>query len=59
MVDIAPFGPPFDDTQRLIEERKAEIIAGTFDVLPDPIVDQDGNPIPLGDIFGMDYFVEA
>jgi len=60
MVDIAPFGPSVSaDTAALIETRKAEIIAGTFDVLPDPIVDQDGNSIPLGDIFGMSYFVEG
>ena len=60
MVDIAPFGPSVSaDTQALINERKAEIIAGTFEVLPDPIVDQDGNSIPLGDIFGMSYFVEG
>ena len=60
MVDIAPFGPSVSaDTAALIETRKAEIIAGTFDVLPDPIVDQDGNSIPLGDIFGMSFFVEG
>jgi basic membrane protein A len=60
MVDIAPFGDSVDaDTRALIEERKAEIIAGTFDVLPDPIVDQDGNERELGDIFIMDYFVEG
>ena len=49
MVDIAPFGDSVDaDTAALIEERKAEIIAGTFSVLPDPIVDQDGNePAPM------------
>jgi basic membrane protein A len=60
MVDIAPFGPSVsEETKALIEERKAQIIAGTFEVLPDPIVDQDGNSIPLGDIFGMVYFVEG
>ncbi len=60
MVDIAPFGDSVDDaTRALIEERKAEIIAGTFSVLPDPIVDQDGSERELGDIFIMDYFVEG
>ena len=60
MVDIAPFGDSVDEaTRALIEERKAEIIAGTFSVLPDPIVDQDGNERELGDIFTMDYFVEG
>ena len=60
MVDIAPFGDSVDEaTRALIDERKAEIIDGTFSVLPDPIVDQDGNGIALGDIFTMDYFVEG
>ncbi|NNL98282.1 MAG: BMP family ABC transporter substrate-binding protein [Acidimicrobiia bacterium] len=60
MVDIAPFGPSVsDETKALINERKDQIIAGTFEVLPDPIVDQDGNSIPLGDIFGMKFFVEG
>ena len=34
-------------------------LAGTFSVLPDPIVNQAGNEQPLGDIFSMDYFVEG
>ena len=60
MVSIAPFGESVDAaTRALIEERKAEIIAGTFSVLPDPIVDQDGNSRELGDIFSMDYFVDG
>lgn len=60
MVDIAPFGPDVsDDMRALIDERKQEIIAGTFSVFPDPIVDQDGNERELGDIFSMDYFVEG
>jgi basic membrane protein A len=58
MVNIANFGTSVsDETKALIEERKAEIIDGTFQVFPDPIIDQDGNEIPLGDIFAMDYFV--
>ena len=60
MVDIAPFGPSVsDETKAQIEERKAQIIDGSFAVFPDPIVDQDGNSRPLGDIFAMDYFVEG
>ena len=60
MVDIAPFGSSVpDDIRALIEERKQQIIAGSFAVFPDPIVDQDGNSRPLGDIFAMDYFVEG
>ncbi len=60
MVDIAPFGDSVDSATRdLIEERKGQIIAGTFDVLPDPIVDQSGTSRALGDIFIMDFFVEG
>lgn len=58
MVDIAPFGASVDgDTSALIEERKAEIIAGDFAIFPDPIVNQDGEEQALGDIFVMDFFV--
>lgn len=60
MVTLAPFGESVDQaTQDLITERQAEIIAGTFAVFPDPIVNQDGASQPLGDIFIMDYFVEG
>ena len=58
MVGLASFGTSVaEETQTLIKEREAEIKAGTFEVFPDPIIDQDGNEIPLGDIFAMDYFV--
>ena len=60
MVDIAPFGPSVSqETQDMINERKQQIIDGSFSVFPDPIVDQDGNERPLGNIFEMDYFVEG
>jgi basic membrane protein A len=60
MVDIAPFGDSVDEaTQALIDERRQQIIDGTFQVLPDPIVDQDGNERELGDIFAINYFVEG
>jgi basic membrane protein A len=60
MVSLAPFGDSVDlATRELIEDRRAEIEAGTFAVLPDPIVDQDGNSRPLGDIFTMDFFVQG
>ncbi len=60
MVDIAPFGSSVaGDIQDLINVRKTEIIDGTFSVFPDPIVDQDGNERELGDIFGMDFFVNG
>lgn len=60
MVDIAPFGPGVSaDLQATIEERKQQIIDGTFAVFPDPIVDQGGSERELGDIFTMDYFVQG
>ncbi len=59
-VALAPFGPSVsDETKALIAERQQQIIDGTFQVLPDPIVNQDGVEQPLGDIFSMDYFVEG
>lgn len=60
MVDIAPFGSSVpQDIQDMILERKQQIIDGTFSVFPDPIVDQDGNTRPLGNIFTMDFFVQG
>ena len=62
MVKLAPFGPSVSsDTKSLIESRTAEIIAGTFSIFPDPIVDQDGASRPLGNIFTeeLNYFVEG
>jgi basic membrane protein A and related proteins len=60
MVSLAPFGPSVsDETKALIEERRAQIVDGSFQVFPDPIVDQAGNERPLGDIFAIDYFVEG
>ncbi|MFV2000551.1 MAG: BMP family ABC transporter substrate-binding protein [Acidimicrobiia bacterium] len=60
MVGLAPFGDSVDQaTIDLIEERNAQIIDGSFSVFPDTIIDQDGNSIPLGDIFTMDYFVKG
>ncbi len=60
MVALAPYGDSVDQATRdLIDGRKAEIIGGTFSVLPDPIVDQNGNSRELGDIFTMDYFVQG
>ena len=60
MVALAPFGDSVEQaTQDLILERQAEIIDGSFSVFPDPIVNQDGESQPLGDIFGMDFFVEG
>ena len=62
MVNLAPFGPSVaDDTKASIEETMAGIIDGSFSVFPDPVVDQDGNERPLGNIFTdeMSWFVEG
>jgi basic membrane protein A len=60
MVTLAPFGDSVDQaTQDLILGREAEIKDGSFSVFPDPIVNQDGESQPLGDIFTMDYFVQG
>lgn len=60
MVALAPFGESVDQaTQDLILEREAEIKDGSFAVFPDPIINQDGESQPLGNIFEMDYFVEG
>ncbi len=60
MVGLAPFGDSVEQSLiDLIEERQAEIVDGSFSVFPDTIIDQDGNSIPLGDIFTMDYFVKG
>ena len=62
MVQLASFGPSVsDDTKALIAERQAAIIDGSFTVFPDPIVDQDGNERPLGNIFTEEHnwFVEG
>lgn len=60
MVGLADYGDSVpQDVRDLIDERMAEVIAGTFAVLPDPIVNQDGVEQPLGDIFTMNYFVEG
>ena len=60
MVDIAPYGDSVAaDLRSTIDERKAQIVDGSFAVFPDPIVDQDGNERELGDIFIMDYFVQG
>ena len=60
MVALAPFGDSVtQDTRDLILVRESEIKDGTFIVFSDPIINQDGESQPLGDIFGMDFFVEG
>ena len=60
MVDIAAYGSSVSaETAALIDERKAQIIDGSFSVFSDPIAGQDGVERELGDIFTMDFFVEG
>lgn len=60
MVELAPFGDSVEQAARdLILERRAQIVDGSFSVFPDPIINQDGESQPLGDIFGMDFFVQG
>ena len=67
MVTLASFGESVDaETQTLINDKKAEIIAGTFAPFTGPINDQDGKEVladgvkaELGDLLGMSYFVEG
>ncbi|MDK1009901.1 MAG: BMP family ABC transporter substrate-binding protein [Actinomycetota bacterium] len=60
MVALAPFGESVEQATRdLILERQAQIIDGSFSIFPDPIMNQDGESQPLGDIFGMDFFVQG
>ncbi|MEM9653169.1 MAG: BMP family ABC transporter substrate-binding protein [Actinomycetota bacterium] len=49
-IEFAPYGPAVtDETLALIEERKAQIIDGSFDIFAGPIVDNQGNEvIPAG-----------
>ncbi|MEO0492893.1 MAG: BMP family ABC transporter substrate-binding protein [Actinomycetota bacterium] len=43
-IDFAPYGPAVtDDILDLVEERKQQIIDGTFDIFAGPIVDNQGN----------------
>jgi len=46
MITLAPFGPNVsEDVQELVEQKKAEFIAGTLRTFEGPILDQDGNEI--------------
>lgn len=60
MVALAPFGDSVEQATRdLILERQAQIKDGSFSVFSDPIINQDGESQPLGDIFEMDFFVRG
>ncbi len=64
---LAPFGKLVDaETQAAIEAKKAEIVAGTFNVFAGPIVDQSGAErvasgasLPFGDQMSMQWFVKG
>jgi basic membrane protein A len=67
MVDIAPFGKNVpQDVRDLVEQKKKEIIEGTFHIFDGPLYDQDGNlragegeRLSDEDIFSMDWFVKG
>jgi basic membrane protein A len=45
-IDFAPYGPAVtDEMLELVEERKQQIIDGTFDMFAGPIVDNQGNEV--------------
>ena len=45
-IDFAPFGPAVDDDLlALVEERRAQITDGTFDMFEGPIFDNQGNEV--------------
>lgn len=66
-VTLASFGDSVDaDTQTLINDKKAEIIAGTFAPFTGPLNNQsgkqvlaDGEKAELGQLLSMDFFVEG
>jgi basic membrane protein A len=67
LLDLAPFGPAVpDDAKALIEEKKQEIMDGTFDVFVGPINDNTGAPrvadgvtMPDEDKLAFDWLVEG
>lgn len=67
IVTLGSFGESVDEeTQTMINEKKDEIIAGTFAPFTGPINDQSGKEVikdgvkaELGDLLSMSYFVEG
>jgi len=67
LLDLAPFGPAVpDDAKALIEQKKQEIISGTFDVFVGPVKDNtgelrvpDGATMPDEDKLAFDWLVEG
>jgi basic membrane protein A and related proteins len=67
IVDLAPYGPMVpEDVRRRVDEKKKEIIDGTFHPFAGPIKDQKGEvKVPAGtipkdeELLNMKYFVEG
>jgi basic membrane protein A len=67
VVDLSPLSSAVpDDAKKLVEEKKAAMKAGTFDVYTGPIKDQtgavkvaEGQKMSDKDILGIDYFFEG
>lgn len=67
VIGLAPFGPRVPDSAKAkIEEVKAKMVAGEFDVFAGPIEKQDGSvAVPAGEtisdeaLWSMDYFVKG
>ena len=67
VVDIAPYGPAVsDETKKLADAAKADIIAGKQKVFTGPLYDQSGaEKVPAGttltdkELLSMDWFVKG
>lgn len=67
VVDIAPYGPAVsDETKKLADAAKADIIAGKQKVFTGPLYDQSGTEkVPAGttltdkELLSMDWFVKG
>ena len=67
MVDLAPFGKDVPDSvKKLVEDEKAKILAGGWDVFHGPVKDQGGVvKVPGGtamtdaEMLSMNWFVEG
>ena len=67
VVNLAPYGAPVPDAVRQkVDEKKKEIIAGSFDPFTGPVKDQKGETrVPAGkaatdeELLNMKYFVEG
>jgi basic membrane protein A and related proteins len=67
LVDLAPFSPLVDEeTIALVEERRALMEAGEWDIFCGPVIGANGNTVVEegscltdGEMLSMDYFVEG